>query len=581
MHVVMNRFQCLLIIPLSLLCLIVLAGCHYAPAPGLSSGSEQPETVDRNCAYFYFLWGRHAELALNFQEALEVYEKVLICDPEADYIARKIPVLLLRLDRGEEAVTWLNNYLESKPDESGSRMLLAKILIRMGRFNEAAVQYRIVHERNPEDENALLLLSELYMHQGQPIKARKTLLEILKANARSYPARVLLARLYMSLKQYDKALVEYHKTLKMNWSTDLLFEISQVYLHLEQYDKAIKSYGEILQHDKRNESARIALVNVYLLQKKDEQALLELNKLKTGAEHSTRVDLIIARLYAKLKKYDQAIEILQTALEQGNTAEARYLLAVMYFMTEHYDQSLAELKRIGRDSAEYKNALFLQVRIFRVRNNLQKAVELFEHVIGQEDGAGRSADMYVLLAGLYQLQGRNDLVRSTFDRGLAIFPNDDQLLYEYGLFLDTSGEPDKAMSIMQKVIKVKSNHAAALNYVGYSWADKRVHLDQALNYIKRAVALKPDNGYIRDSLGWVYYRLGRNKEALDALELAVKLLSGDPTIYTHLGDVLLELGRTKKALEAYREAISLIHEDNEARKSLQKKVKLLGDQSEP
>ena len=82
------------------LSLTLLSACQ----PQVQPTAIQSEETDYGCAYFYFLWGRQAELDLQFDEALEAYEKALICDPDADYIARKIPILLLRMNRGEEAV---------------------------------------------------------------------------------------------------------------------------------------------------------------------------------------------------------------------------------------------------------------------------------------------------------------------------------------------------------------------------------------------------------------------------------------------------------------------------------------------
>ncbi len=588
MRISMKRFHPLLIVPL-LIGLLLAAGCQPStsllkPKPDVAqmpAAAGPAESIDYSCSYFYFLWGRHAELASNPQEALEAYEKALICDPQADYIARKIPVLLLRMGRGKEAVAWLKRYLDDNPREAGSRMLLAKILIRRGRYDEAAEQYRVVHKQHPKQDAALLLLSELYRNINKPVAARKALQEILDVNSRSYPAHVLLARLYLGLKQYDDALAEYDKALKINWSEDLLLEISKVYLLEKHYGAAITTYRKIIEKDPKNEKAHIALVNVYLLQHKDQAALAELNRLKAITLHPEQVDLTIARLYARLKEYDKSIRILRDSLRRNNMPRARYLLAILYFQTKRYDQALIELKLIGRDSAEYKNAVFLQVRILREQKKPDRALEVLEQAISRDGGKGRSPDMFVLLARLYQAQGRKDLGRQAFDRGLALYPDDDKLLYAYGLFLDTIGEPDKALSVMQRVIKRQPRQAEALNYVGYSWADKRIHLDQALGYIKRAVDLRPENGYIRDSLGWVYYRLGRNKEALAALELAVKLLPNDATIYTHLGDVLLELGRTKEALAAYRQAISLLKKDDKRRKSLLKKVNLLEKQEHP
>ena len=91
------------------------------------------------------------------------------------------------------------------------------------------------------------------------------------------------------------------------------------------------------------------------------------------------------------------------------------------------------------------------------------------------------------------------------------------------------------------------------------------------------MALKPDNGYIRDSLGWVYFRLGRLKDAMRELEEAVKLSPDDPAIYDHLGDVYLEIGRIQDALQAYNKAVDLYTEDKDKEPVL-KKIKILKEQ---
>ena len=103
---------------LLLCCLWLLpAGCaDQAEPPAPTDAVPRPAAVngdiDRNCSTFYFLWGRHAELLLRFEEALEFYQKALICDEEADYISEKIPILLLRLERTDEASAWLAQYLK-------------------------------------------------------------------------------------------------------------------------------------------------------------------------------------------------------------------------------------------------------------------------------------------------------------------------------------------------------------------------------------------------------------------------------------------------------------------------------------
>jgi len=159
---------------------------------------EIEDETDHACSYFYFLWGRHAELAGKNEEALEAYEKTLICDPSAEPAVRKIPLLLVRLDRTDEAIAKLEEYLAAHPKESNSRMMLAKIYISRQLYREAAAQYRKVHELDPENLTSLLLLSELYLADEKQDLARYTLEDVLEINSQSYPAHVLLARLLIS-----------------------------------------------------------------------------------------------------------------------------------------------------------------------------------------------------------------------------------------------------------------------------------------------------------------------------------------------------------------------------------------------
>lgn len=569
----LNRIRLVIVGLIFVQVMMLLPACQ-TQGPLYQDG--QLEETDYGCAYFYFLWGRQAELALRFDEALEAYEKALICDPEAEYIIRKIPILLLKMDRGQEAVKMLESFLQSNPDDTGIRMLLARVYIGLGHYRKAAEEYRIIHRQNPQEVSALLLLSELYLNQNKLKEAEQVLKELLEVNSNSYPAHVMLARIYMVGKEYGAAADEYRKALEINWSVDLVMEMSDVYVQQKDYDTVVSLYREIREEDPQNERISLALINFLLLQNKEKEALEELNRLKALTEEPGSVDLSLARLYARLEKYDQSIEILRNYLDRNGTSDARYLLAVILAQAEQYEQSMVELQLIGRDADEYEDAVIFQVRILRFLNRTEEAVDLLEKAIQFEDS--RNPDMYVMLAALYQLQEKEDLGKSTFNRALSAFPDNNELLYEYGLFLDTLGSQEEAISVMQEVIKRQPEHGEALNYVGYSWADKSIHLDKALEYIQRAVRLKPDNGFMRDSLGWVYYRMGRIEEARQAIEEALRLAGDDPIILDHLGDVYLELGRKKDALEAYNKAISQFEEDNEVKKALQDKVQLLEDQ---
>jgi len=101
-----------------------------------------------------------------------------------------------------------------------------------------------------------------------------------------------------------------------------------------------------------------------------------------------------------------------------------------------------------------------------------------------------------------------------------------------------------------------------LNYLGYSWVDQGRNYERALSMIERAVDLRPRDGYIIDSFGWVLYRLGRYVKAVKQLERAVELRSEDSVINDHLGDAYWRVGRTSEAHFQWRRALSFEPDEN-------------------
>ena len=112
-----------------------------------------------------------------------------------------------------------------------------------------------------------------------------------------------------------------------------------------------------------------------------------------------------------------------------------------------------------------------------------------------------------------------------------------------------AGEPKhpKAEEDLKAALGYQPENPYVLNYLGYAWADKGENLEEALKMIRKAVKLRPQDGYITDSLGWVLYRMNRFEEAVPYLERAVELLPYDPVINDHLGDVYWQVGRKLEA----------------------------------
>ncbi|MDG1429984.1 MAG: tetratricopeptide repeat protein, partial [Paracoccaceae bacterium] len=136
--------------------------------------------------------------------------------------------------------------------------------------------------------------------------------------------------------------------------------------------------------------------------------------------------------------------------------------------------------------------------------------------------------------------------------------------YVRGISYERLGEWDRAEADFRKSLELQPAHPQVLNYLGYSLMERRENLDEALDMIEEAVSLRPDSGYIVDSLGWVYYRLGRFEDAVVPMELAVELLATDPIVNDHLGDVYWKVGRDYEARFQWQRALSFDPEPQEA-----------------
>ena len=136
------------------------------------------------------------------------------------------------------------------------------------------------------------------------------------------------------------------------------------------------------------------------------------------------------------------------------------------------------------------------------------------------------------------------------------------LRFQLGEAYERSRRYDEAANQFQAVLALQPENSHAMNYLGYMWADNGENLEQALELIRRAVDLDPNNGAFVDSLGWALFRLGEFEQARRHLERANQLVPRDSTILEHLGDVYVALGDPQRAREAYEQALAINDEEN-------------------
>ena len=154
-------------------------------------------------------------------------------------------------------------------------------------------------------------------------------------------------------------------------------------------------------------------------------------------------------------------------------------------------------------------------------------------------------------AGLLRMDKKYAEAAALYDQAIAAvgIPQSENwpLFYFRGICYERDKQWPKAEADFKKALELRPDQPQVLNYLGYSWVDKGMNLDQAFKMLQRAVDLRPNDGYIVDSLGWAHYKLGQYQQAAETLERAVDLKPSDPVLNDHLGDAYWQINRRNEA----------------------------------
>jgi tetratricopeptide (TPR) repeat protein len=259
----------------------------------------------------------------------------------------------------------------------------------------------------------------------------------------------------------------------------------------------------------------------------------------------------------------------RAAAAMPGQTELAFFLGVVRLEAGLPDEALAALDPIEPGEDRYVDARIQVAHLYEERGDLARAIDSLDRALAAEPR--RAVQLY--RSSLKARAGERDGAISDLEAMLVPDHPDVEVLYQIGLLHGEGGRSGEALAWMERVLEADDSHAAALNYVGYALAEQGEDLDQAERLISRALEVRPDDGFITDSLGWVFFQraqplLERGHEgeargwllrAETELLRAEKLSGGDPVISEHLGDVYRALGRAPDALARYEDAMARGH----------------------
>ncbi len=224
---------------------------------------------------------------------------------------------------------------------------------------------------------------------------------------------------------------------------------------------------------------------------------------------------------------------------------------------DRHDEAAAAYRSVPADSIWRLTAQANLARAYASGGRLDEAVALLE-----AEAAARPDDPFPLgeLGHLLRGEERFEEAFRAYDRAIARIEGQAgtehwRLYYGRGIALERTRRWEPAERDLLKALEFVPDHAHVLNYLGYSWIDRGERYERAEEMVARAAGLRPRDGYIADSLGWVYFRTGRYREAVEELERAAALTPLEPVVNEHLGDAYWKVGRRREARFQWRRAL--------------------------
>jgi tetratricopeptide (TPR) repeat protein len=526
-----------------------MSGTFFTPA---SAAVDAPDKsiIARTSPAGNYLAGRVAKANRDMGAASAYYNAALRADPKNEDLLEY--TFLSELAKGsiDSAVPLAERLLKLDRSQRIPRLVLAARSLKHARYTLARTQLARATQGPIGDLTATLMSAWALAGAGQSRKAAAGITQlqgpdwyvvfkdlhaglIYDLGGNRKEAGKHLARAY----KYDSASIRtvdaYARWLSRNGKAD---EAKKVY---EDFAKSFPDHP---------------LVEMALAELKNGKQLAPM--VKTPAAGAAEALFGLGTALGKQGGEDIGLVYLQLAVYLDPDHPLSLLsLADIYENIKKPELAVEAYDRIPANSPIKRNAEIQRALDLEVMGKHEEATKALDQIIAKNPddreaivalgNVQRSRKMYKEAAETYT---------KAIDRVKKPTKRDWGMFYFRGISYERSKNWPLAEKDLERALELYPDQPQVLNYLGYSWVDQGLHLDKAIKMIRRAVELRPNDGYIVDSLGWAQYRLGHYQEASDALERAIELKPEDPVINDHLGDVYWKVGRQLEAHFQWRHA---------------------------
>ncbi|HXG79094.1 MAG TPA: tetratricopeptide repeat protein [Methyloceanibacter sp.] len=543
---------------------LLVAALVAAPAAysEVASPPKEPGTLLGNYLSGRLARGDHDTLA-----AAEFYSRALASDPGNEIILEQAFLLEAAAAHWDNALKLAKELIKIEPAHRIARFLLGCEAFKQGRYHEADEHFAAARQGPIADLTSTLARAWVKAADGKPDEAFAILDSLSDADWAQFYQRYHRALIADVAGKPDVARQAFAQAFKKNPST---LRVADAYArHALKANNPKLARQTLKTHIAKSASHPLSEALLAEIEAGNTPPLL----VVTPDDGLAEVFYGIGDALAGEGGLDMGIIFLQFGLYLKPDFPLAYAaLAEAYESAKKYDLEMQALDQIKPDSPLWLNVQIQKAFALNSLERVDEAKTLLEALIKENPEDIRPLDA---LGNILRSHERYAEAREYYSKALKLLKKPTKenwtLFYARGVCNERLKNWPEAEADFKQALSLSPEESLVLNYLGYSWVDQGINLKQAMDYIRKAVRLKPDDGYYVDSLGWAYYRLGNLAAAVEHLERAVELRPDDPVINDHLGDAYWKVGRKLEAKYQWQQALTL-KPDEEQAASLEKKI---------
>lgn len=525
-------------------------------------------------ADFLFLKAEMEANAGRNTETVNLLKNALVYDPSSVTMMQRLAVEYYKNSKLPEALEWAEKAYELSSERRDINLLLAGLYTATKNYEKAELIYKKLSKNDADDTDALLYLGAVYTDQKKYPKAIAVFKKLSqhKDYASKHLAHYYRARIFSEQSKFNivKVKSELRKAIEIKPDFfDAVMMLGHLIESSESQNKAYAFYAEYQKHHGPNMKLAEILAQHYITKNELDKAYEQLDLLEDLTEDVIPVKLKMALILIEKKIYDSAIAKLKEILDLApDSDKVRFYLSAVYEEKEEYSNAFDQYMKVDKASGYFEEARLHAAYLAKIMGNTDRATVVLKESF---DKKAENPQSYFLMAQLFEDKKEFNKALGVLKAAQTKFSKNSQVFYQMGTLQDRLNLKDEMLVSMQKVLSLDPEHAQALNYLAYTWAEKSQHLDLAESYARKAVKNEKEDAYILDTLGWVLFKKGELTEALKVLQHAHNLQPQASIISEHLGDVYLKMNLRDKAQNYFSKAVAS-EADQERKIKLQTKL---------